>query len=294
MSIYNEPIEWIKDSIESILEQSFTDFEFIIVNDNPERKDNEFILNFYKKRDERILLVKNEQNVGLTKSLNKAKEMALGKYVARMDADDISHPERFYLQYNFLESNPNIILCGSLIYLINEKGKKIRKKRFPLFNEEITHKLVLKNVIAHPTMFFRNEKYLRYNDQYRYAQDYDFSTTCLRYGYLANVNKYLLYYRISRQQIGSKRIKEQDAYANRIREKYIKYLLSNKYGVDFGDQSSLNEVWALLKKNPSDQLLCNIFVSASVYLHLFSFSRRVISAFYLKTSLKNRIMLLLR
>ena len=89
MSIYKEPVEWMRQSIDSILNQTFTDFEFVIVNDNPIRSENRDILDEYSKKDFRIIVLSNDENIGLTKSLNKGLRISKGKYIARMDADDI-------------------------------------------------------------------------------------------------------------------------------------------------------------------------------------------------------------
>ena len=101
MSIYSEEEEWIRESIDSILNQTFSDFEFIIINDNPNRDKNNSLLTEYTRIDNRIIIITNEENIGLTKSLNKGLEIARGKYIARMDADDISLPTRFEKQVDF-------------------------------------------------------------------------------------------------------------------------------------------------------------------------------------------------
>ena len=115
MSIYKEPIDWMILSIDSIIEQTYKDFEFIIINDNPERLDNTKLLEKYLKKDSRIKIVNNSENIGLTKSLNKGLAVSTGEYIARMDADDISLPTRFEKQIAFLESNPNVIVLGTNI-----------------------------------------------------------------------------------------------------------------------------------------------------------------------------------
>lgn len=100
MAIYNEPVEWMRQAIDSILYQSFKDFEFIIINDNPIRVENKEILDEYSAKDSRVIVVLNEENIGLTKSLNKGLAIASGEYIARMDADDIAMPERLRMQYS--------------------------------------------------------------------------------------------------------------------------------------------------------------------------------------------------
>ncbi|MFJ1380822.1 glycosyltransferase family 2 protein [Capnocytophaga canimorsus] len=98
MAIYNEKIEWMRQSIDSILNQTFSDFEFIIINDNPQMRDNQLLTSEYVKKDKRIKKIHNEQ---LTKSLNKGLKIAEGQYIARLNADDIALPKRFEKQVYF-------------------------------------------------------------------------------------------------------------------------------------------------------------------------------------------------
>ena len=121
MSVYNEPEEWMRVAIDSILGQTFTDFEFIIINDNPKRKLNREILSDYAKQDKRIVILENEENIGLTKSLNKGLKVAKGKYIARMDADDISLSDRLEKQVNFMEEHPEVGVCGANILCFGDR-----------------------------------------------------------------------------------------------------------------------------------------------------------------------------
>ena len=114
MSVYNGE-SYLKDSIDSILNQTFNDFEFIIVNDNSNDSSKEIILSY---ADERIIYLENKQNIGLASSLNKAIKKAKGIFIARMDDDDISYADRFRLQVDFLESNPKLILKTSLLLIL--------------------------------------------------------------------------------------------------------------------------------------------------------------------------------
>lgn len=110
MSTYNTPNEWLSESIESILNQTFGDFEFLIVDDCSKTNIEEIQKKY---NDPRIKWIKNEVNMGLTKSLNKLLRMAKGKYIARMDSDDISLAERFQVQVQFMDKHPNVIVSGT-------------------------------------------------------------------------------------------------------------------------------------------------------------------------------------
>ena len=113
MSVYKEPVEWLHESIDSILNQTFSGFEYIIICDNPEYEEGILLLKGYAKKDNRIRLIFNKENIGLTKSLNIGISIAQGDYIARMDADDISEAKRFEKQLDFFESNPDFDFCST-------------------------------------------------------------------------------------------------------------------------------------------------------------------------------------
>ena len=222
MSIYNEPEEWLKDSIESILHQTFTDLEFIIVNDNPGRALNGQILEHYSSIDKRIVRIDNPSNIGLTVSLNNAFKNAKGKYIARMDADDISLPKRLEIQYEYMEKNSAIGVCGAWIQYfgaINIWSARINK--LPLTSIDIETSFAFSNPMVHPTAFFRKEcldrHQIMYNEQVKNAQDYLLWENLLNHSIqLANIGKVLLRYRVSKEQISNKMKDNQNSVANAI------------------------------------------------------------------------------
>ena len=110
MPVYNTKEKFLREAVESILNQTFTDFEFIIINDGSDSITEDIILSY---KDLRIKYLKNEQNLGIVQSLNKAVKTAKGKYIARMDADDISMPHRLEKQYEFMENHPQCGVCGT-------------------------------------------------------------------------------------------------------------------------------------------------------------------------------------
>ena len=131
MSVYSERVDWIRKSIDSILNQTYSDFEFIIVNDKPDKEENAQLLEEYAARDSRIKVLTNEENIGLTKSLNKAFALAEGEFIARMDADDMALPERFKIQLEFMNAHPEIIASGGSACIINEKDEVIGRLKMP-------------------------------------------------------------------------------------------------------------------------------------------------------------------
>ncbi|HCW53828.1 MAG TPA: hypothetical protein DG753_08850 [Clostridium sp.] len=124
MSCYNEKIEWIRKSIDSILNQSYKNIEFVIVNDNPEYEELKEVLHEYEKKDSRVKLYFNKQNKGLIYSLNKALEISNGNYVARMDADDISYLYRLNDEVEVLK-NDNVDFVMSNADIIDEYENRI-------------------------------------------------------------------------------------------------------------------------------------------------------------------------
>ncbi|BDX39591.1 glycosyl transferase [Tenuifilaceae bacterium CYCD] len=226
MSVFNEPEVWLRESIESILNQTFNNFEFIIINDNPDSETNKLILNEYKEKDNRIAIINNEKNIGLTKSLNKGIDFAKGEYIVRMDADDYSFPYRLEFQYEFMQNNLNCVLCGSAaeFYYENKKNKK-RKIYFLTDYQNIKWAMVFKNPILHPTVIMRmsvvKQYNIKYNTEIKYSQDYDLWCKLINYGELRNLDRILIRYRISNLQISTSKRAEQDFYANAIRRNYL-------------------------------------------------------------------------
>jgi len=196
MSAYNAE-KYIAEAIESILNQTFKDFEFIIINDSS-TDDSLKIIKKYKNKDRRIVLINNKKNIGLTKSLNKGLKIAKGKYIARMDDDDISLSNRFQIQFNFLKKNKEIFLVGAGTIIINKNGKCI-KKSIPIANRfKIKNILNKKNFFYHSTIMFRNIHKIFYREKMLYVEDYDLYLRLIDKGYsLTNIKKPLLKYRIS-------------------------------------------------------------------------------------------------
>ena len=220
MSVYKEPVEWMIQAIDSILEQTFKDFEFIIVNDNPSREENSQILNKYALKDDRIKLIINDTNIGLTKSLNKAIVEAKGDYIARMDADDISINNRFNVQSKFLDANPDIVVCGSNAVTMDDYGKIGGKIITCQNDEEIKAMMLFQSPIIHPASMFRriiSGKTIMYDEHYTCAQDYALWASLLSFK-MANIPKVLIRYRLSNNNITTLKRDAQLRYSKEIQE----------------------------------------------------------------------------
>lgn len=202
MSNYNTPEEYLRASIESILNQTYQNFEFIIVDDCS--TDNSLsIIESYT--DDRIKIIKNPQNLGITKSLNRALAVARGEFVARMDADDISLETRFAKQVEFLKNHPDHIVCGTGVRLIGDwQTKHTNEYICSIIPDKETYQiqLLFSNYpnIVHPTAMFNHNILLKhnitYNENYPLAQDYRMWVSCSEASECANINEILLKYRV--------------------------------------------------------------------------------------------------
>ncbi|MCP8967838.1 glycosyltransferase family 2 protein [Ectobacillus ponti] len=208
MSVYNGE-RYLAEAIESILNQTYSEFEFIICDDASNDR-SVIIVEEYMKTDSRITLIRNEKNMGLAASLNRCIEVARGDYIARMDADDISFPNRFQEQISFLDNNPNIaFVCGG-VHLIDENGVwGSRLSKTPLTKENV-YKY---QPIAHPTTMIRKDV-LKEVDYYTVApytvrgQDFDLWCKIYARGYIGmNIGEFVLYYREDKDAYKRRRFK---------------------------------------------------------------------------------------
>ncbi|MEA4851610.1 MAG: glycosyltransferase [Paludibacter sp.] len=193
MPVYNGE-EYIADAIESILNQTFTDFEFIIINDGSKDKSSE-IIKSYSKIDNRIIFIDRVENKQLPYTLNEGLRAANGKYIARMDCDDISVVDRLKIQYDFLENNQDIGIVGGAYAAFNSKGEK-KAIIHPVSIFDLTYKFLSDSFFCHPTVMFRKE--LIENIGYYHeveAEDFDFFSRMLYVTKGINIPTILLNYR---------------------------------------------------------------------------------------------------
>ncbi len=166
---------YLEEAVNSILSQSFRDFEFIIVDDGSKDR-SPAILKKFSRDDKRIQVITNAENIGLPRSLNKAIESASGEYMARMDADDISMPQRFEKQAAFLDGNPDVGLLGTSYYGIDDKGTAVSRNMVPAKDEDIRKSLIRGNPFCHPSVMIRKsvlDKVGLYKEEFRHTEDYE-------------------------------------------------------------------------------------------------------------------------
>jgi len=235
MSVYNAE-KYLEKAIKSILTQSYHNFEFIIINDKSNDNSSD-IISKYADQDQRIKYIENKKNRGLTYSLNKALEFAQGEYIARMDADDISTPDRLEKQANYLKKNKELSLIGTSAYNIDEKGNIIAERNVPLKYEDIKKNINLVNPIIHPSVMFRKKDILAiggYNEKFKKVQDYELWFRIIANGLkVENLADRLLYYRVNNQYFERKSLNYRitDLKVRWRGYKLLSLLIYKRYGV---------------------------------------------------------------
>ncbi|HOL87585.1 MAG TPA: glycosyltransferase family 2 protein, partial [Defluviitoga tunisiensis] len=229
MPVYNGE-KYLPEAIESILNQTYKNFEFIIINDGSTDRTEEIILSY---KDDRIIYVKNEKNLQIVESLNKGINLAKGKYIARMDADDISLPKRLEKQIEFMEKNTHVGVCGTWMKTFGEKNEVWK---MPISHDEIVVSMLFNSCIMHPTAVIRTkvlkENNLYYDQKYNKVEDYELWTRLVKYTQFANIPEILLKYRIFENDSSRKSYKEQQKkLSNLVRQNYLKSL-----GIDFTEK----------------------------------------------------------
>ena len=200
MPVYNAE-KYLDQAIQSILNQTYKNFEFIIINDGS-TDDSIDIIRKYQKKDKRVFLI-NKENAGISEALNDGIKISKGSFIARMDADDISLPKRFETQIKYIIKN-NLDLCGSWTQLF-QKSRLLNISKYPKNHEDIFFRLFFMTSFSHPTVIFRKKVFEKINYKNHFAEDYklfcDISANNFKLG---NVQKILLNYRVHFDQLSKK------------------------------------------------------------------------------------------
>ncbi len=235
MSVYNGE-RFLSTAIESILNQTYRDFEFIIIDDGSSDRSREIIQSH---KDQRIRLIYNEENIGLTPSLNKGLKLARGEYIARMDADDVSFPQRLEMQVEFLDHNPEVVLLGAWAEVVDENEKKIMVWRYPTDDCVIRWRLLSRNCLVHSSVMYRKDKVLDaggYNSSITYAQDYELWTKLSMIAQIRQLPQVLIRHRrFVPGSIGDKHLAEQHRAGEMVAHNYAESILGDVDGVVFSN-----------------------------------------------------------
>lgn len=203
MPAYNAA-KHIRSAIESILEQTYKDFEFIIVNDCS--TDNTLkIIEEYAKKDRRIKIISNKENLRIARTLNTGMKEAKGKYISRMDADDWSYPDRLEKQVKFMEANPKVVISSGNMEICNGELKKINTSNFPTSDEDIRKVFLQYNPTVSPAMIWKREvsEEIGGFSINTMSEDYMFFIDMSSQGEVANLKDILLKYRVLDTSISS-------------------------------------------------------------------------------------------
>lgn len=240
LSVYNGE-KYIREAVESVLKQTFHDFEFIIIDDGSTDKTPEILNSF---SDLRIVRIKNEKNIKLIKSLNKGIEISHGEFLARMDADDICMPERFEKQVNFLKKNPDVGVLGTAVNIIDEKGRVISTLTQPLSHEGILWKMFFECAIIHPTVMARQELIKNaggYDINFPHIEDTELWMRIILKTRFANLPDVLVAHRLHQTSIASTQSKVQYKMGLLLRERFFKSVLGIEIQPNINKWFSINE-----------------------------------------------------
>ena len=314
MPAYNAAL-YLAEAIESILNQTFGDFELIILDDGSTDGSEAVVKGF---TDSRIIYHKNEKNLGLANNLNVGLRMARGKYIARMDGDDISLPDRFQTQIDFLESHPDIDLCSCGLQMFGKEDTIWIREADP---EAVKITMMFYSPVLHATSVWRRESFEKHNlyyDQDAFpAEDYDLWSRAVFYCKLVNIPQVLYRYRIHGIQV-TKQDKRSEERTRHIRINYIKnalpmlreascvsfvdkFISSSNQNLDFGVLKSLyknilkaNKEIVFFQQNLLQQKLTKYYQSLLVNEFKKSSSFKIKLFFFLKLKLKFKIKLLIK
>jgi glycosyltransferase involved in cell wall biosynthesis len=195
----NTSIRFLEKSLSSVISQTYTEFECIVVDESDDQQLAQECSNLCN-QDQRIVYIQPPKKMGLANSLNLAISVAKGQFIARFDADDICDHVRIERQLKFLEDNPEIGVVGSWIKIINNDDSIIGVREYKTRHHEIENEFIYKNGLAHPTVMIRREIFGNraklYNEKYKYSEDLELWLRLLSGGVLfANIPEYLVSYR---------------------------------------------------------------------------------------------------
>lgn len=226
MPVFNGE-RYLYESINSVLNQSFKNFEFIIINDCSTDKTNH-ILSEYKSLDNRIVIINNLKNKGIAYSLNEAIKTSKSDLIVRMDSDDVCMPSRFQKQFDYMSNNPLIAVSGTGA-LINNSNRLLKDYFIPFTKDaHIKTQLLFESPFVHPSIIFRKEVFFRnkmqYDSTYSRAEDYKLWTQFARISNMGNIINVGLSYRVNVNSVSNKYKSVQLNDAGLIREEYFKQI----------------------------------------------------------------------
>lgn len=256
---------YIEQAILSIINQTYQNFEFLIIDDGSTDKSWQIIMGFQEKYPKKIKCFKLPKHIGTFAATNFAIKKSNGEFIALMDCDDIAYPTRFEKQVTYLVNNPDVIVVGSHVKIINEKGKVTGKKRLPTSYEKIYKAFGIFHPMVHPVCMVRkylpNGKVYRYINKFGVNDDYNTFFSILRLGKFINLDEYLLSYRIHNNNHSIKNIRK--IFLNSLK---IRIEASKKYNYNY----SLTDILLIFF-----QALFILVIPSKYIFSVYSFCRNI-------------------
>ena len=226
MPVYNAKA-YVAEAVQSVLRQTYRNLELVVIDDGSTDDSLGIVQQF---DDRRIAIAKNSQNIGLVATLTKGLALSRGNFIARMDADDISEPERLAKQLHFLRGHPKVDIVGGAIHFFGSIRRPYTHV-FPTDHEDIRVAMLFYCPLAHPALMFRrslvDRNLLSYSDDFRHAEDYHLWSQLLQSVRAANIRDLVLHYRLHTTQVSSEHVSPQYRVSKKVRE-----LLLDRAGVD--------------------------------------------------------------
>lgn len=213
--------KYVYEAVQSILNQSFKDFELLVINDASTDNTLSIIESF---SDSRLKLINIDKQTSLADVLNIGISQSICKYIARMDADDISEPSRLLLQYEFMEQNPDVVVSGGNITLIDAKGVIIGNRKYKLKDSDLRKNIFIFSPFAHPATIIRKEALLKVNGYTKglsKVEDIDLWFRISKEGMFANINEYILKYRVLNTSQSLSNVRDHFKLTYNLRKKII-------------------------------------------------------------------------
>lgn len=306
MPAYNAA-DYIREAIDSILTQTFTDFEFVIINDGSTDTTEEIILSY---SDERIKYYANESNMGIVKTLNRGIDLCQGKYIARMDADDVSLPDRLEKQVHRLEANPQIVACGTLYAIYGDQRQTPVDVATDV--QDIRYDMAIYCQFAHSMVMMRkdvlNINQLQYREEYKCAEDYKLWTELLKYGDMVNLPEVLGCIRQCEEGISISNAEKQKHLSDIVRKEYLNQLgadvevllsdlIEENINVDVARKTLLAYHMLVLQAKPHNWLYKNYKTALKKYLRYLPLTKKIKEiSYYWKgvLNIKDKLAILLK
>ena len=232
IATYNSE-NFIKETLDSVLNQTYKNLEIVLCDDAS--SDNTVnILKEYQKKDERVKIIQNNKNLGISLNMNNGSRQCNGKYIAILDGDDWAYPYRIEEQVKLMEENPKVVLCSGYMDICDETLNVKTTRKYPLEDKNIRKAIIRYNPICHPASMWRTselKKTTLYSDNFTIARDYDLLVRISKFGEYRNIGKPLIKYRVREESETGKRVRQTQWYSFYIQMKaHFEYGFPLKFG----------------------------------------------------------------